>query len=225
MQKIIMVHGDFKGANYFLKNEGRDQGKCSMAAIQSWASFGEFLRLEHVNWTSWSCQHLPAIMSQWLFRAVFESLGSLTGNPCMVPGEGCCAFDFQWTGPGIGATDLIYLFCGSVEEQRCRVAGSLGVHRQGDVHASHTQTLHILYTVISPTTFVRWRRYTFCILLCDYMWLYVSDVRTHVLHVLYCIFMFMNVAWLSSLFNTRHGHTHRCIMIFAYHCASVVYMI
>jgi len=30
-------------------------------------------------------------------------------------GEGCCAFDWQWTGPGIGATDLIYLFCGSVE--------------------------------------------------------------------------------------------------------------
>lgn len=53
MQKITMVHGDFKGANYFLKNEG----------------------------------------------------------------EGCCAFDFQWTGPGIGATDLIYLFCGSVEDE------------------------------------------------------------------------------------------------------------
>ena len=48
MQKITMVHGDFKGANYFLKNEGRDQGKCSMAAIQCWASF-ELLRLEHVN--------------------------------------------------------------------------------------------------------------------------------------------------------------------------------
>ena len=33
----------------------------------------------------------------------------------MQAGEGCCAFDWQWTGPGIGATDLIYLFCGSVE--------------------------------------------------------------------------------------------------------------
>ena len=35
MQKITMVHGDFKGANYFLKNEGWDQSKSSMAAIQS----------------------------------------------------------------------------------------------------------------------------------------------------------------------------------------------
>ncbi|CAK9058456.1 unnamed protein product [Durusdinium trenchii] len=51
--RVTLVHGDFKGANYFLKNEG----------------------------------------------------------------EGCCAFDWQWTGPGLGATDLIYLFCGSVEDE------------------------------------------------------------------------------------------------------------
>lgn len=55
-KRLTLVHGDFKGANYFLKNEG----------------------------------------------------------------EGCCAFDWQWTGPGIGATDLIYLFCGSVEDEIVR---------------------------------------------------------------------------------------------------------
>lgn len=48
-----LVHGDFKGANYFLK----------------------------------------------------------------VDGEGCAGIDWQWTGPGIGAADLIYLFCGSVEDE------------------------------------------------------------------------------------------------------------
>lgn len=50
--RTTIVHGDFKGANYFLKNDG----------------------------------------------------------------PGCVAIDWQWTGPGIGATDVIYLFCGSVED-------------------------------------------------------------------------------------------------------------
>ncbi|CAE7882417.1 unnamed protein product, partial [Symbiodinium microadriaticum] len=31
--------------------------------------------------------------------------------------EGVAAIDWQWTGPGIGATDMIYLFCGSVEDE------------------------------------------------------------------------------------------------------------
>jgi len=52
-RRTTLVHGDLKGANYFLKTEG----------------------------------------------------------------EGCTAIDWQWTGPGIGATDLIYLFCGSVEDE------------------------------------------------------------------------------------------------------------
>lgn len=51
--RTTLVHGDFKGANYFLRNEG----------------------------------------------------------------EGVAAIDWQWTGPGIGATDMIYLFCGSVEDE------------------------------------------------------------------------------------------------------------
>lgn len=38
-------------------------------------------------------------------------------NPGCVGGEGCCAIDWQWTGPGLGATDVIYLFMGSVEDQ------------------------------------------------------------------------------------------------------------
>ncbi|CAJ1414572.1 unnamed protein product [Effrenium voratum] len=53
LHRMTLVHGDFKGANYFLKCEG----------------------------------------------------------------EGCTAIDWQWTGPGVGATDLIYLLCGSVEDE------------------------------------------------------------------------------------------------------------
>jgi len=49
---VTLVHGDFKGANYFLKREG----------------------------------------------------------------GGVAGFDWQWTGPGIGATDLIYLFATGVED-------------------------------------------------------------------------------------------------------------
>merc|ERR1712224_1103871 len=50
-------------------------------------------------------------------------------------GPGCAVIDFQWTGPGIAATDLVYLFASALDDE--------SIERWEDLLKQHHSTMSL----------------------------------------------------------------------------------